>query len=117
MVSAMSRSYFHDFTRDDGSPVTVEFEHGDYVMIVDVMPNTPEYEALCKEMNDLQFARYGAVRHQALIDPDMRERLEELDKLMEAAKTSCELTPEENDRMCDWLAEHHVVDYSDDIEF
>jgi len=113
----MPRSFFHDFIRDDGSPVTVEFEHGDYVMIVDVMPNTPDFDRLCGEQLCLTRTVYGGPIDLALMDTETRERLAELDAQMAAAKAACKLTDAEDNRMCAWLAEHHVVDYSDDIEF
>lgn len=129
----MARTFFEDFTRDDGSPVTVEYSFaggspatysplngavggdGCEVEIVSVTPNTPEYERLCSEV------LYLGGRHDiAALSADARQRLQELDESIAIEKRRVALTDAENERMCNWLAEHHD-DASDDeldrIEF
>lgn len=116
----MSATHFHDFTRDDGSPVTVEYSFsagspttysphsgacgGDpcEVEIISVMPNTPGYEALCRR--SLELARVDIV----LMSADEREERREVDEAIEAAKKNCVLTDAEDERMTEWLIEHHV---------
>jgi hypothetical protein len=122
----MPRTYFQDFIRDDGSPVTVEYSFqrgspttyspmygadggdGCEVEIVSVMPNTPEYERLCSEV------LYLGGRHSiAAMSAEARLCLQELDESIAIEKRRVALTDAENERMCNWLAEHHL-DQSDD---
>lgn len=114
----MPHTHFQDFTRDDGSPVTVEYSFrggsetsysplygasggdGCEVEIVSVMPNTPEYEELCRAYLDAPASASTQAR-----------------EAMNAAKAAAALTDAENERMCAWLAEHHVDEPDDDGEF
>ena len=135
----MSRTFFQDFVKDNGQPVTVEFSYsggsettysphsgasggdGCEVMIVSVMPNTPEYEALCRRSLDLSHGTPGTAHdgpiHPGLIGPETRAELVDLDEQIEAAKSAVALTDAENERMCDWIAEHHIDEPDDDMEF
>lgn len=93
----MALTYFQDFLRDDGSPITVKYSFrnlgggGCEVDLVDVMPNTSEFEAWC--------AQSVAARFCADVIP--------MDVEIKAAKDAIDLTADECDRMIAWLAEHH----------
>lgn len=93
----MPRTYFQDFLRDDGSPVTVEYSvHRGEVDITDVMPNTPEFDALCAQ--SLEACR---------VSGDWSPGSTPVDAQIKAAKDAIDLTAAECDRMLAWLAEHH----------
>lgn len=134
----MPRTFFQDFTRDDGSPVTVEYSFrggseasyspmfgasggGDAcdVEIVTVMPNTEEYERLCARKLDLTRTAYGAERSLVLLamEPEDMEKLSEINADIKAAEKACALTDAERERMETWLIEHHVDEPDDDLEF
>lgn len=98
----MALTFYQDFLRDDGSPVTVEYSirelgGGCEINIVDAMPNTPEFEALCGQ--SLEFCRESGNWA-----PDSNP----FDAEIKVAKAAIELTADECDRMVAWLAEHHA---------
>ncbi len=115
----MPVTYFQNFTRDDGSPVTVEYSFrpgstatyspysgacgGDPcdVQIVSVMPNTPEFEALSRRFLDLY------PRGLMLSEKERGEAIDAADEYASARK-ACVLTDAEIERMEEWLIEHHV---------
>ncbi len=135
----MTRSYFHDFTRNDGSPVTVEYEiEGSYspttysphsgadggdaptFTIIGCWPNTPEYDALTDERAKIiNPTTQWRPRDPLLMQPEERERIAELDDLIADADRACALTDAERERMEDWLAEHYfeLHHHDDDLEF
>lgn len=123
----MALTYFQDFTRDDGSPITVEYEvEGSYSPttysphsgadggdapifgIIDAWPRTEEYNALWGRRSNLETGHWGGPLHPAFITPELREELQELDRQIEAAKIT--LTDAERERMEAWIAEHYVDD-------
>ena len=129
----MPRTFFQDFDRDDGSPITVEYRlstgsettysplsgacSGDpcEVEIVKVWPNTAEYNAL---QND----RHALAEQYSLpiirgTDPSMPMRLAQMDVRLAAMEAACKLTDNEDERMCAWLAERHIDEPDDEIYF
>lgn len=112
----MPRTYFHDFERDDGSPITVEYaiEDGTCAYIVDAWPRTEEYNRLWAEKNRIETGAYGNKRHFLGFTEEEREVLNEINSEIERAKF--ELTEAEHERMGAWLSENHIQE-SDDIEF
>jgi hypothetical protein len=125
----MPRTYFADFLRDDGSPVTVEFGYspdtetiysprfgadgGDpaQIEIVSVMPNTPEYKHMCQRSLDLG-------RDIVLMTADERDELRELDETIRIAKARIALTDAENERIIDQICQVHNWEPDEpDVEF
>ena len=120
----MTQTFFQDFNRDDGSPVTVEFSHrpghsdGD-IQIVSAWPNTPEYNDLHRRRQDIT-GNYGQELSPiafSMMSPELQEKLTDIDKAIEHLDESSKLTPAEDDRMCEWLAEHHVFEPYEDYDF
>ena len=125
----MPQTYFWNFTRDDGWPVTVEYSfaagsettYSPYsgasgggpceIQILSVMPNTPEFEELCRRAAELD--RVSVV----LMSADERDEAREIDEAIAAAKMACTLTDAEDERMTEWLIEHHVDESDDCLEF
>jgi hypothetical protein len=112
----MPRTFFQDFNRVDGSSITVKysFRTGE-VEIVEAWPNTPEYNAL---QND----RYALAEHYFPplirgIDPSPAGRIARIDERLAAMEAACKLTDAEGERMCAWLAEHHVDEPDDELCF
>lgn len=123
----MPRTYFADFVKDDGRPITVEYNfasggettysplygadggEGCEVEIVDVMPNTEDYEFLCRELLDL-----SAKNDPACMAAEVRDRLAELSEAMGLAKAAVALTDGEHERMCAWLTENHAFEPDED---
>lgn len=131
----MGRTYFQNFSRDDGSPITVEYEvEGSFspttysphsgacggdaptFCILSAWPNTEEYDALHRRVRELQSGHWGRPRHPALFTPEVLEELNELDAQIEKADAACQLNDSERERMEMWIAEHYV-DEPDDPEF
>lgn len=128
----MARSFYQDFTKDDGLPVTVEYTfnagsettyspasgaHGGdpcEVTIVRSWPNTPEHDDLCARRNALSEAQQ---RNPFRVDDDERQVLWEMNNDIERDEARAELTDAERDRMEAWLCEHHVDEPDDDIDF
>jgi hypothetical protein len=128
----MARTFFQDFTRDDGTPVTVEYsasggepnyDHpghicdgggsGPEIVILKTWPNTSAFEALCRRYNAVTFLRprdAGLARRAwaAMVAPILAARIW-------WAERRVRLTVDENERMEAWLAEHYVdePDYED----
>jgi len=135
----MARTFTHNFIRDDGSPVTVEYSvEGSYspttyspmsgacggdapeFTIEKVWPNTPEYEELHRRRQALTTDGYGRTLGPlvvSLMSAESREALEEIGKAIEAADTACALTDQERERIIDWLCENYIEEPDDDYEF
>lgn len=123
----MARTYFQDFTKDDGSPVTVEYGvEGSYspttysphsgacggdapvFSIIEVFPNTPEYRALWERKQAIETTPFGKPRSPLLMSTDDIEALTEIVRAIEKAEAACQLTDAERERMEAYLAEHYV---------
>ena len=122
----MSRTYFHDFNRDDGAPVTVEYGvEGSYspttysphsgavggdapeFSIISCWPNSEEYMSLIRERNAMvNDPRSWIPRDPMLFTGEEAERFEELSKLIFDMEKACALTDAERERMEAWLCEH-----------
>lgn len=113
----MVRTYFHDFTRDNEAPITVEYgmENGASAYIVDAWPRTEEYNRLWARQADIEADAYGGKRHFLSFTEDEREELKDIDRAIEAAKF--ELTTSERERMEAWLSENHIHESDDDLVF
>jgi hypothetical protein len=112
----MARTYFRDFTRDDGSPITVEYgmEGETCAYIVDAWPRTDEYNRLWSQKNQIEAGAYGNKRHFISFNEDEREALDDIDRAIEAAKI--ELSDAERERMEAELSEKHIHE-SDEPDF
>lgn len=136
----MPRTYFQDFTRDDGSPVTVEYSVvGSYspttyspingavggdapeISIVKCWPNTPEYNAIVRELDYLETtSKQGkSIRELCMMagDEDRQERVHELGQAVAEDEERARLTDAERERMEAWLFEHYVEESDDDYDF
>ncbi len=107
----MTRTYFKDFTRDNGQPVTVEYgmEDETCACIVAEWPNTEEYNRLVAERMELERGGpYGSHTSIIMMDTDVREKLQELDRLIEDLDETARLSDSERERMERWLSENCV---------
>jgi hypothetical protein len=113
----MPRTYFHDFSRDDGSAITVEYgmEGGTCASIIDAWPRTEEYHSLWARKTRIEAGPYGNTRHFLGFSEEELEELHEIDCEIEAAKF--ELSTPERERMEAWLSENHVHESDDDMVF
>jgi hypothetical protein len=134
----MPRTFFQNFNRDDGTPVTVQysasggesnFDHPGHICdgggsgpefaIVSSWPNTPEYNALVCDRNAL--AEHYFPPHSAIwpLGAHMCKdgRINRMNERIAALEAACKLTDAEDERMCAWLAEHHVDEPDDDLCF
>lgn len=121
----MARTFFQDFSRDNGFPITVEYgvegsyspdtysprygaDGGDVpeFSILDSWPNTPAFEELHRRRNQLTFLlprdASPARRLGALIAVPF------LNLRIWWAKRAARLTDAEYERMSEWLAENYV---------
>ncbi|RWO23321.1 hypothetical protein [Mesorhizobium sp.] len=101
----MTATYFQDFTRDNGLPVTVEYSFSQgsdtaCVEIVEAWPNTPEFDALCQRRNDIRWARSRPPLWQSCTVVWLNLRIW-------FAGRAARLTDAERERMETWLIEHH----------
>lgn len=118
------QTFFQDFMRDNGLPVTVEysanggepnFDHpghicdgggsGPEVCIVDSWPNTAAFERLCGIRNDLDWGPRAAWRR-----PFAWITLQFVEIAVWACQLTARLTTTERERMEAWIAEHHVYE-------
>lgn len=114
----MPQTFFKDFTRADGLPVTVEYQMEDETCacILSVWPNTESYNRLVAERLELETSGpYGRRVHVVAMDPEVRERLIELDRLIEDLDETARLPDGDIERMERWLSENHT--HPSDIEF
>jgi hypothetical protein len=125
----MARTHFHDFTKDDGMPITVEYGvEGSYspktysplsgacsgdapeIGIISAWPQNEEYHRLWRRKSEIEAGPYGQTRHLLSFSEEEREELTDLDQAIEAADKTAELTDSERERMEAWLSEHYVED-------
>lgn len=124
----MAETFFQDFNRDDGSPVTVEYSYspgsettyssmsgacggdGCEVEIVTAWPNTQGYNDLHSRKVDLENSMLGKSVHWLMGADSIREEITELAKQIDDADEACRLTDVERERMADWIIEHHVYE-------
>lgn len=99
----MPQTFFKNLTRSHGRPVTVEYqmEGETCACIVSKWPHTDEYSRLSAERRDLE------VRTPPSQWDDAREKLRELDSLIDGMERDC-LSSEEMERIEQWLSEEHV---------
>ncbi len=127
----MRQTFFHDFKRDNGDPVTVEYSYspgsettysphsgahgGDAceVEIVTAWPNTPEYNEMVRHLRDLEDFAKGKGISFFLGDSDYRDECHEVREQIGAADEACRLTDNEMARMTEWLMEHHAYEPSE----
>lgn len=116
------RTFFHDFQKDNGMPVTVEFgfsagslttysprfgaDGGDpaEATILKVWPNNPDYDRLFRELWDWE------KKDIRFLSGQDRDTIAELRERVEAEDAKATLTDAERDRMESWLAENFVDD-------
>jgi len=133
------RTFTQDFKRDDGTPVTVEYGvEGSYspttysphsgacggdapeFSILKCWPNTPEHEALNRELMQLDlYDKQGASISSLVVmagDEGRQGRIEELKREIEQDEERVVLTDAERERMESWLAEHYVEDEPCDLD-
>lgn len=112
-------TYFQNFKRDDGAAITVEYEiaegegNFDYPgHICDGGGSGPEV-AIVSAFNDdatLHLLRSGGLRTRFI-------RWGLGLRFIGAIIARRVLTDAEEDRFCDWIAEHHEFDYSDEYDY
>jgi hypothetical protein len=132
-------TYFQKFTKDNGTPIEVEYSFapgsettyspaygacgGDAceVEIIKSWPDTEEYNTLVGRQIALEYSGTNGGKLSVLslqVMPEVREELEELDRLIEAADKTAELTDAERERMEAWICEHHEYEpYEPEIYF
>lgn len=134
----MSRTFFQDFSKDDGQPVTVEYSvDGSYTpttyspmygadggdcpefCIVSSWPNSEEYNELFSRRKAIEDSWHGKSIMWLIgfSSSDTADELQEINDRLAVLEERAELTDAERDRMLDWVAEHYVEDYSDEIDF
>lgn len=113
----MPRTYFHDFTRDDDAPITVEYgmEGETCAYIIDAWPRTEEYNRLWTKKNHIESGAYGNTRHFLNFTEEERETLNDIERAIEDAKF--ELSDAERERMEAWLSENHIHESDDNMVF
>ena len=134
----MTRTFTQDIKHPTtGAPITFEFSvDGSYTpttyspmygadggdapefCVLKVWPNSDEYNALHRRRQELTTDNYGrdlSTIAISMMDPDVREELDEIDKAIEAADAACTLTDAESEQLVDWLCEHYVEEpYEED---
>lgn len=134
----MTRTFFQDFNKDDGQPVTVEYGvDGSYsetnyspatgacggdspeFHIVSSWPNSDEYNELYSRRKAIEDSWHGKSIMWLIgfSSSDTADELQEINDHLAVLEERAELTDDERDRMLDWIAEHYVEDYSDEIDF
>lgn len=134
----MSRTFTQDIKHPTtGAPITFEYSvDGSYspttyspmygadggdvpeFCILKAWPNDSEYNALHRRRQELTTDNYGrdlSVIAISMMDPDLREQLDEIDKAIERADAACTLTDAESEQLVEWLCEYHVEEpYEED---
>jgi hypothetical protein len=134
----MSRTFTQDIKHPTtGKPITFEYSvDGSYspttyspysgadggdapeFCILKVWPNDEEYNRLHTERQALTTDAYGrelSVISISMMGDEEREKLDELDRAIEAADAACTLTDAEAEQLVDWLCEHYVEEpYEED---
>lgn len=136
----MSRTFTQDISHPTtGKPITFEYSvDGSYspttyspysgadggdapeFCILKVWPNDAEYNRLHEERQALTTDAYGrelGVISITMLGEEAREKLDEIDKAIEAADAACTLTDAEREQLVDWLCEHYVEEPDDDYDF
>lgn len=116
----MAKTYFHEFTRDDGAPITVEYrmDDGACAAIISAWPRTEEYIRLWTRKNAIEIDNYGRSRHFIYFTEEEREELDDIDRAIADADSLCSrLTDAERERMEGWLSENHIQESDDDWVF
>lgn len=134
----MPRTFFQDFKRDNGDPITVEYSFssgsettyspmygasgGDpcEVEIISNWPNTQEYNDLHARRQELTLDNYSRQLSPiaiSMMSPELREDLDDIDKAIERADAGGQLTDAERERIEAWLCENHVDEPYDDYDF
>jgi hypothetical protein len=116
----------YDFKKDNGLPVTVEFEHspgsettyspmfgacggdGCEVSITSVWPNTKRYNRICKLSLDLTSDLSRAPK---ILRPNYLLAIKLVDALLWILERRARLTDAERERIEGWIIEHHEYDY------
>lgn len=115
----MPRTYFKNFTCPHGWPITVEYQMDDEncASIVAMWPNTDEYNRLCAERLELETSGpYDRRVNVVTMDPEVREKLQELDRAIETLDDIARCSDGEMERMEKELSENHIQT-SDEVEF
>lgn len=117
-------THFQDFTRDNGAPITVEFEFssgsettyspasgacggdGCYVNIIKAWPNTKRHDGLCRRWLDASSGQGRIAATKAGV----------LALVISFFEWFSYPNDVERERMEEWLIEHHVDDYQDEPE-
>lgn len=134
----MARTFTQDIKHPTtGAPITFEYSvDGSYspttyspysgacggdapeFCILKAWPNTAEYNDLYRRRQELTTDSYGrelSVISISMLSEEAREKLDELDKAIEAADAACTLTDDEAEQLVDWLCEHYVEEpYEED---
>lgn len=136
----MSRTFTQDISHPTtGMPITFEYSvEGSYspttysphsgadggdapeFCILKAWPNHDEYNALHRRRQEITTDNYGremSVIAISMMDPDLREELDEIDKAIEAADKACTLTDAEAEQLVDWLGENYVDEPDDEDYF
>jgi hypothetical protein len=114
----MPQTFFKDLTRADGLPVTIEYQMDDETCasVVGIWPNTEEYNKLVAERMELETAGpYGRRVNIATMDQEIREKLQELDRLIEDLDETARLPDGDMESIEKWLSENHTQ--TSDVEF
>lgn len=128
----MPRTFFQDFTRDNGVPITVEysatggepdFDHpghicdgggsGPEIVILKAWPNTPGHERLAAI--DLKLWLNAKTQLERAVASVIRLPIRGLLRLDEWWRAS--LGDEEREKFEAWLAEHYVEEPYDDYDY
>lgn len=126
----MPQTYFQDFTKDDGTPITVEYSFspgsetsyspmygavgGDAceVEIISSWPRNEEFDRLVGRRSQLE-TEHGSYNSKIspiafqFLPAEVQEELGELDRLISAADETAKLSDAERERMEAWICEHH----------
>lgn len=88
--------------------------------VLKAWPNTDEYNALHRRRQELTTDSYGreiGIISISMMNADVREELDDIDKAIEHADAACTLTDAEREQLCDWLCENYVEVADDDYDF
>jgi hypothetical protein len=131
----MMQTFFQDFKRDNGDPVTVEYSNspgsdttysphsgacgGDpcEVEITTWWPNVQKYHDLHSKKIDLENFMLGKSISWLMGADTIREEIAELESDIHRWDEGCQLTDAEITRMTEWLMEHHVYEPSEQDYF
>ena len=124
----MAQTFFQDFTKDNGMPITVEYGfspgsettyspmHGASggdpceVEIVSSWPRNEEYDRLISRKMALETTPFGKPRSLLMMGQDDLHQLQDLEASIAKGDKLAELTDAERERMEAWICEHHVYE-------